>query len=360
MVNLTCSRRDRIVRVSSGSVLIYATFSLILILGICVLAVDFGRVTVARAELKTAADAAVRAGGMRLIEGGDITSVLAAANLIITRNTVDGSSVKTRTGSVRIGVYDPASKRFFETNDIKLANAVSVTLEHSFARDGMPLFFAQLLTSGQDSTVRSESLVMLSGVPAGFNVATFTTTTPGSNTSTPPSSTTSTVKTAASTSNSTPPANTSTQANNTQANNTQANNTQARSNTQVTTSTRSTSTTPTRTTASSNSSGNNRASTSANTNTTSKTNTPPKSNNTSTNSGTNTKSGANAGTASNSSTNSGNGNNTSGNTSGSSTGSSKTTTTTTPGSSTSTPGSTKTVTVVTQTPGTSRTLVTIK
>jgi len=325
MANLTCNRSNRIVRASSGSVLIYATFSIILILGICVLGVDFGRVSVAKAELKTAADAAVRAGGMRLIEGGDIASVLATANQIITRNVVDGSALKTRTGSVRIGVYDPASKRFFETNDIKLANAVSVTLEHSFARDGMPLFFAQLLTSGQDSIVRSESMVMLSGVPAGFNVATFTTKTPGTNTSTLPSSTTSTVKTPASSSNSTPPANTNTQANNTRANNTQTNNTQANSNTRATTSTKSTATTPTRTTASSNSSSNNKASANTNSTNTSKTTTPPKSNNSNT-----------------------------------STGSSKTTNTTTPGSSTSTPGSTKTTTVVTQTPGTARTLVTIK
>jgi len=301
-------------------VLIYTTFAIVLIMLFCMLGVDWGRVSVVKAELKTAADAAVRAGGTRMLEGGDIASVLAAANQIITRNVVDGSNAKARVGSVRVGVYIASTKQFFITNDPLIANAVSVTLEHRFNEDSIPLTFARIFT-GQDTIVRTESLVMLSDVPGSFDVRKFTTNTPGTSASTPPTSTSKTTYVEAKTNTSTN-TNTSTTVRTTPAST-------SNSGRNVTTPSKPTQTPPTRTANTTKSSS---SATKVTPGTTSKTNSSNTSN-----------------TGKNSSTASGNNSKSSG-----------TTATSTPGSSTSTPASSSSVTVTTQTPGSGRRLVTIK
>jgi len=308
-------------------VLIYTTFAIVLIMLFCMLGVDLGRVSVVKAELKTAADAAVRAGGTRMLEGGDIASVLAAANQIITRNVVDGSNAKARVGSVRVGVYIASTKQFFITNDPLIANAVSVTLEHRFNEDSIPLTFARIFT-GQDTIVRTESLVMLSDVPGSFDVRKFTTNTPGTSSSTPPTSTSKTTYVEAKTNTSTN-TNTSTTVRTTPAST-------SNSGRNVTTPSKPTQTPPTRT---ANTTKSSTSATKVTPGTTSKTNS-----NTAGNNSNNTSN-----TGKNSSTASGNNSNSSG-----------TTAASTPGSSTSTPASSSSVTVTTQTPGSGRRLVTIK
>jgi Putative Flp pilus-assembly TadE/G-like len=302
-------------RVAGGSVLIYATFSIVLILALCILGVDWGRVTVAKAELKTAADAAVRAGGMKMLEGAPMSDVFAAANQIIAQNKVDGVNARVRANSVQIGVYLPATKKFYPTNDPAIANAISVQLEHRFSESSLPLIFASIFNNG-DNIVRTESMVMVSDVPGSFDVKQFTVNTPGSQTNTPGSTNTVTTNT-----------------NNTQTNNTNTSSNQSNTKTDTKTQTKTT-TTKIDPPANVKKLKPDAPKTGTSTTTT-------KTNTTKTNTNTNTQSNNNQ-----TNTNSNN--------------SSSTKTTTTPGSSTSTPGSSQTVTVKTQTPGSGKKLVTIK
>jgi len=334
-------------------VLIYTTFAIVLIMLFCMLGVDWGRVSVVKAELKTAADAAVRAGGTRMLEGGDIASVLAAANQIITRNVVDGSNAKARVGSVRVGVYIASTKQFFVTNDPLIANAVSVTLEHRFNEDSIPLTFARIFT-GQDTIVRTESLVMLSDVPGSFDVRKFTTNTPGTSSSTPPTSTSKTTYVEAKTNTSN---NNSTNTSNSNSNNAPSTNTKSSTNasSNTTTSTNTNTSTTVRTTPASTSNSGRIVTT-----TSKRTQTPPtRTANTTKSSSSATKAtpGTTSKTNSNNTSNTGKNSSTA---SGNNSKSSGTTAASTPGSSTSTPASSSSVTVTTQTPGSGRRLVTIK
>ncbi len=168
--------------------MIYGLFSSIVLMGVGALAVDWGRVTVAKSELKSATDAAVRAGGMALLEGESTQQILLAARDTAQSNQVDGAKIKTVGQSIQLGVYVPETKNFYATNDADVANAVRVTLTHSFNQSNTPLFFARFIT-GKDSTVSTSSMVMVTDVPDTFVATKFTITVPGNSGSKPGSST---------------------------------------------------------------------------------------------------------------------------------------------------------------------------
>ena len=174
--------------------MIYGLFSGVLLMGIGALAVDWGRVTVAKSELKTASDAAVRAGGMKLLEYGSTQEILFAARDTVEKNTVDGSQITANGETVQLGVYVPETGNFYLTNDSKIANALRVTLIHKFDDSNMPLFFSRFLT-GQDQSVSTSSIVMVTDVPEKFVASQYTVTVAGNKGSTPATSTPQTAST---------------------------------------------------------------------------------------------------------------------------------------------------------------------
>jgi hypothetical protein len=167
-----------------GSVLIYSFFAIMVLLAFAVLSVDFGRVQLAKSELQAATDAAVRAAGQRMLDGGTPGEILASAVGAAGNNKIDGRSVTVRWSNLQFGVWDAAGRRFIFTNDPTMANAVRIELSHTFGVDSDGLHFAPLLGE-RTRTIHHRATVLIGDVPAGFDAKTFTQMNPGSSGSTP-------------------------------------------------------------------------------------------------------------------------------------------------------------------------------
>jgi hypothetical protein len=150
--------------VRRGGVLIYSIIAMPVLVGGAILAVDFGRVTVANSEIQAATDSAVRAAGQKMLEGGDIRQIQAAAVGAASQNRVDGQPVIVRSSNVILGVYETDTKTFTPTGNPNLANAIRVQLEHRFGVDGPPLSFAQFASGGVKS-VGHRATVMVDSPP---------------------------------------------------------------------------------------------------------------------------------------------------------------------------------------------------
>src|SRR4051812_1383409 len=73
-----------------GVVLYYTTVVMVLLCGFCSFAVDFGRVQVAKTELRRAADSASRAAAAEL---PDVNSAVSFAISYSAKNTADGNPI---------------------------------------------------------------------------------------------------------------------------------------------------------------------------------------------------------------------------------------------------------------------------
>jgi Flp pilus assembly protein TadG len=123
----------------AGYALIYVSIALVAFTGICALAVDWGRVQLAKTELRRTCDAAAR----YAITGVSDGTALAKANWIAGQNPVDGRPIAFTATEVETGIWDPASLQF--TPGGTGANAVRLT-----ARRRVPAVFGQI--SGPAST----------------------------------------------------------------------------------------------------------------------------------------------------------------------------------------------------------------
>src|SRR4051794_33488600 len=101
-----------------GSVMIYTAIALPVLMGVCLLAVDLGRVQLAKMELTRAADAAARYAVTGVSDGTALTK----ANWIGAQNTVAGQGLTFAAGDVKIGTW--ASNAF--TPNGSSPNAVRV------------------------------------------------------------------------------------------------------------------------------------------------------------------------------------------------------------------------------------------
>jgi hypothetical protein len=108
--------------------------SLTALIGICSLAVDFGRVEVAKTELERASDAAARAGALDLPSNSSQASTDA-----ITcggYNTVDGTPLVLQAGDVLVGKWNIANKTIDTSSNYP--NAVQITAHRDSTR-GNPI-----------------------------------------------------------------------------------------------------------------------------------------------------------------------------------------------------------------------------
>lgn len=167
--NVLPSRRQRLRR--RGSTLVYATVGTFALAAVSAMAVDWGRVQVAKTELQAAADAAARYGVSGLqhsIAGASAARANAAA--VVAQNKADGRPIPfVASQDVEIGVWKKSNKSFTPTTDLSEANAIRVTLKCTQDRNNaVPLTFLSLLgKSRADVTATSIASVDFSDVAGG-------------------------------------------------------------------------------------------------------------------------------------------------------------------------------------------------
>src|SRR5258706_783181 len=145
MLHCWLAVRPRVAR--RGISAAYSISVLIALCGFVSLAVDLGRVQLAKTELRTATDAAARAAA-----GGLTTSpaqARASAIAIAAANTCDGVAVGLiDPDDIELGFWDPDTRTFYPATGWleSFATAVRITAHRSASRgNGIPLVFAKLL-----------------------------------------------------------------------------------------------------------------------------------------------------------------------------------------------------------------------
>src|SRR5581483_798300 len=171
-----------------GVSLVYAAISMVCIVMFVSLAVDMGRVQVAKTELSRAGDAAARYGASGLSQGVSVVQArVAQAGL---DNTVDGIPLTIdTTNDLEFGTWDPATQTFDVLTGLNRssATAIRVTARRSGSRGtGVPTLFAAAMgrrsiditsvaiaTRGKIVTqsVNALGCPWLAGMPTGSSVA---------------------------------------------------------------------------------------------------------------------------------------------------------------------------------------------
>lgn len=121
-------------------------YTVVILIALCAmvsLAVDFGRVQLAKSELQTAADAAVRAAATGLADS--TSQARSCAISIAAANLCDGTSiVLDPAGDIEFGAWDQQSRTFIPLSDG--ATAVRITARRIAARGtAVPLTFARVI-----------------------------------------------------------------------------------------------------------------------------------------------------------------------------------------------------------------------
>lgn len=130
-----------------GVSMIYALVAMVALTGFVSLAVDVGRVQIAKTELQQAADAAARYGASSLSLGTSTVKSRVAA--VALENKVDGQGlVIDQTNDIEFGTWDPATKTFTVLTGSAQsgATALRITARRLASRNtGVPTLCASLL-----------------------------------------------------------------------------------------------------------------------------------------------------------------------------------------------------------------------
>jgi Flp pilus assembly protein TadG len=127
-----------------GATIIYMTVVVLIIVAFVSLAVDYGRVQLAKTELQRAADAAARYGAAGLITSNSTarTNAVTAAG----ENSADGTKVVIKSSDVTLGYWNASTRTFQTSAAAGLPRAVRVTASRSTASgDPIKLFFGSLI-----------------------------------------------------------------------------------------------------------------------------------------------------------------------------------------------------------------------
>lgn len=124
-----------------GMAMVYGMLVLTVLLAMASLAVDLGRVQLAKTELRQAADAAARYAVSGISDGTATSKAISAAS----ENNADGTSVTVTAADVQVGHWYEMAKPQFNTT-LTPRNAVQVTVSRTAARkNAVPLMFASLI-----------------------------------------------------------------------------------------------------------------------------------------------------------------------------------------------------------------------
>ncbi len=160
--------------------MILVAISIIILLVGAVFSVDVAYMHMVRAELRTATDAAARAGSEELARTQDPAAARAAAVAIAEQNNVAGNGLSLSAGDIQIGSLQSSAGRFSFVPDVGPFTAVRVVgRRDSGSTDGpVSLFFAKVFSTNQfepvqaataSANVRDVALVLdVSGSMAGF------------------------------------------------------------------------------------------------------------------------------------------------------------------------------------------------
>ena len=138
------------------------------LMGMGVLAVDYGRVELAKTEAQAAADAAARYGASGLkntLLGQSAASSNALAIAIL--NKVDGQTITASECVTETGYWNTQTKTFTPNVAIASSNAVRVTISHTFGNGRLPLTFAPVFGS-RNSRISESAIAMVNSTSETF------------------------------------------------------------------------------------------------------------------------------------------------------------------------------------------------
>src|SRR5438105_88540 len=141
------SRKNILPPPRQGIAAAYSILMLVALCGLVSMGVDLGRVQLAKTELRSAADAAARAGAAGVPVS--VTQAKTDAAAVAAANTCDGVAVAIdQTQDIEFGTWDDSARTFTVLNGAaqSSANAVRVTARRIAARNtAIPLVFARLV-----------------------------------------------------------------------------------------------------------------------------------------------------------------------------------------------------------------------
>jgi len=131
-------------RPRAGVAVVYMLILLASLVGLASFGVDWGRVTIVKTELRSASDAAARAGTAALSNG--TSAAIAAAQSIALGNKADGAPVILNSSDVEVGIWDSQARVFTPAPSSASANAVRVSASRSADRgNAVPLSLGSII-----------------------------------------------------------------------------------------------------------------------------------------------------------------------------------------------------------------------
>ena len=154
-----------------GYVALYAVFSIVAMMAIASLCVDFGMIQTAKCELQDATDAAARyaAAGVRSAMGG-MSGASANATASFANNSVDGRTAPFDPNTdLDIGIWDTSTRTFTVTPVSAGANAVRLKTHLTLGVAPHPLPFLSFF--GRTVTINAKSVAMIRGQDSSTSVS---------------------------------------------------------------------------------------------------------------------------------------------------------------------------------------------
>jgi Flp pilus assembly protein TadG len=149
-----------------GQTLILATACMTVMLGFLSLAVDFGRINVAKSELQSVTDAATRSAAqtMRSLSAGK-SAASASAAALFAASKVDGATPTFDPNTdLTLGLWDPATKLFIPATVQEGANAIKINAKVTIGGADRPFAFLSAIRGSM--VVDVECVAMVSGTKA--------------------------------------------------------------------------------------------------------------------------------------------------------------------------------------------------
>ena len=115
----------------SGQIFIMFVATIIILMAVCVFAIDIGRLFLSRAQLQNAVDSAALAGGSELtttnMTSADKTRVENEAKSFASLNVVDGDTLTLGSGDIVFGHYDKSTRQFVPEDQCGIIDSVQIT-----------------------------------------------------------------------------------------------------------------------------------------------------------------------------------------------------------------------------------------
>jgi len=132
-----------------GSALAYFIILIPVIMGMLAISVDLGRVTLAKAQAQSTADAAARYAAMGMASSNTKqTTAYNQARLVCAESRVDGRVPTLASTDVTVGIWDSVTRTFTPSSDATLINAARVQVNQSIGATGSTPMFAQAMGLG--------------------------------------------------------------------------------------------------------------------------------------------------------------------------------------------------------------------